>query len=74
MPHGHDDEAAAVRLAEGLRDLGATVGATGAPRVVLRAGRAALPDGTETDANPDTIMDSLRVAWRNPQQTEREAR
>ena len=65
-PDGPDDEAAAVRLAEGLRDLDAKVGVAGGSKVVVRGGRAVLPDGTETAMDPEAIMKSLRVDWRSP--------
>ena len=67
VPHGPEDEADAVRLAEELRDLGATIGATGAPRVAVQAGRVVLPDGSETDAKAGSIMESLNVSWQSPQ-------
>ena len=66
LPDGPDDEAAAVRLAEGLRDLGTTVGATGESKVVVRAGRVMMPDGSEADANPEAIIDSLNLSWLIP--------
>lgn len=72
VPHGPEDEADAVRLAEELRDLGATIGATGAPRVAVQAGRAVLPDGSETDAKAGSIMESLNVSWQAPQLSGRE--
>ena len=65
VPDGPDDEPAAIRLAEGLRDLNANVGATGGSKVVVRGGRAVMPDGTETDVDPEAIMESLQVAWKS---------
>lgn len=61
-PDGPDDEADAVRLAEGLRDLGARVGATGGSEVVVRGGRAVMPNGKETATKPSAIIDSLNLA------------
>ena len=66
VPDGPDDEAAAVRLAEGLRDLGTTVGPTGESKLVVRAGRVVIPDGTEADANPEAIIESLNLSWLIP--------
>ena len=66
VPDGPDDEAAAVRLAEGLRDLDARVGASGGSRVVVRGERAVMPDGTETSVDPEAIMKSLKVDWLSP--------
>ncbi len=74
VPEGPDDEAAAVRLAEGLRDLGAPVGATGAPKAVVRAGRVTMPDGSEAETDPGAIMDSLKGDWQGPHLAGREAR
>ena len=53
---GPADEAETVRLAEELRDRGASVGAAGAPVATLEAGRVRLPGGIEADADADSVL------------------
>ena len=62
---GPADEADAVRLAEELRNRGASVGAAGAPIATLEAGRVRLPGGIETGADADSVLLALAAAARD---------
>lgn len=59
VPATPDDEADAVRLAEALRDLGVTVGASGAPVADVCGGRLRLPGGAVIAAETSAVLRAI---------------